>query len=1148
MSSKPSQLGAAAGPAVTPSLESNSVSGPSTSLSAPLASAEAPSIPTSVPSAVSAADHQIGEISDVPIAAPVHAGETSSPSAISGLPSTAPARTLEPSKFLHFGGDKHWLLIKEGIHIMLDRILIKDAAHLLTKCPLYGRLSRLEKRALVLKFATALVQRQPIIRNVLVDTIFLCAHEACEAEAKLEAPPPADKRGKARVPFMQKVLGEAYFEYYGYSDLSDPVAVEAEERGRNLVLQKAAAQTVVETMTKLKTLSLSAPVVSYFSGLAEGGLGRTPAVIYNRDIASVFGMDYFLPPVPTFTVEDEKHLLECIRRDEEDAGKETVFAANLKKAMKLIRQGRVKTEFGDLDISADATALLAAGSPGARVDSLWTPSDGTPTSKSATTAAEPVTKDTGHYLLPSSNLPSGASFFRACDVKADSHKAEGSKKKSVDTPAYTDWWRDLRWINKFCRSGLSSMLNEFFNADRGLLQSWTSSKEIQEADKLKIFSLNAEETCEVIDHQPLWLSLRGMVGSNLFADGMWPITSNDGHLTIVRFRRNDRNRFWFIDKGGMDASTLAGVFLAWLRTMRTSLRDEVGELGNALAANNVEEVSRCIQRHLEAGVVSFMVLKAVSFAIEREAAKAADMLGDLLVLEEERMASQASKKKDKKKKGQGVKPDTEPGASNSAPTQTPPAGSTSHPSSPALKPTEPEEEPLSVDTGALASRVESTVDDDGWEVSKPRKHVGPTPAVVASPAQKPKTLREVERTPVKRVPTKQQPPPAAGILSKAALPVAEPAERRVANGVSKMLPSSPMQVPPPRQASSGARSMEPTVILHNTVPFSPVKASADLHPSDLQPRSQNFVASRLESAPAPRVDIRPAPVGLPEPVALPTVAESLHPSKDIAEAAHLADIGIIRDIFGGSLDASPPRSFGGRMQAPASDPSYGAPAWQLPRESSAPVPQLDSGLWRSDVPNNTEILRGTTGAIWGGGLGLLPTMQAASTAPGPLEGLHDGLGGPTNSSLSNLSAAAPAFVATNHGPAQGHAFDMLAPFSFGSMASAAPSSDAASVPTGLPYLAGDVMSGYNMAIGRRAESALPSAFPGSSAPFLMPPSAATSVFGSGTPFGYPQIPAGTWPGAQQPSHTLSSSGENSTTGAIPALEHLLHQTNAWRMP
>ena len=62
----------------------------------------------------------------------------------------------------------------------MDRILLKDNAHLTAKCPLYGRLSRVEKRALVLRYASALVLKEPLKRDVLVDTVSVCVFEACE--------------------------------------------------------------------------------------------------------------------------------------------------------------------------------------------------------------------------------------------------------------------------------------------------------------------------------------------------------------------------------------------------------------------------------------------------------------------------------------------------------------------------------------------------------------------------------------------------------------------------------------------------------------------------------------------------------------------------------------------------------------------------------------------------------------------------------------------------------------------------------------------------------------------------------------------------------------------------------------------------------
>ena len=106
------------------------------------------------------------------------------------------------------------------MHILLDRLLVKDSNHLVHAVPLYGRLSRVEKRAAIVKFSTALVQREDLIRNILVDTVVMCVFEACDAEGRLEAPVNAERRGgagggaggKQRLPFMQKVIGDAFAE------------------------------------------------------------------------------------------------------------------------------------------------------------------------------------------------------------------------------------------------------------------------------------------------------------------------------------------------------------------------------------------------------------------------------------------------------------------------------------------------------------------------------------------------------------------------------------------------------------------------------------------------------------------------------------------------------------------------------------------------------------------------------------------------------------------------------------------------------------------------------------------------------------------------------------------------------------------------
>jgi hypothetical protein len=62
-------------------------------------------------------------------------------------------------------------------------------------------LSRVEKRAAVVRYASVLVLRLPLNCDVIVDTVCV---RACEQEALLEAPSLEPRRAKPRVPFMQK--------------------------------------------------------------------------------------------------------------------------------------------------------------------------------------------------------------------------------------------------------------------------------------------------------------------------------------------------------------------------------------------------------------------------------------------------------------------------------------------------------------------------------------------------------------------------------------------------------------------------------------------------------------------------------------------------------------------------------------------------------------------------------------------------------------------------------------------------------------------------------------------------------------------------------------------------------------------------------
>jgi hypothetical protein len=224
---------------------------------------------------------------------------------------------VEPVTFTDFGGHhfgpKHWLLVKEGIHIILDRILLKDNTHLTSRCPLYGRLSRVEKRAAVIKYATALVLREPLHRNVLVDTISMCVYEACEQEAILEAPTSLDtRRVKPRVPFMQKgvcvvccgcavprcrqcggclrlfpVMGEAMDELLG-EDVDD----EDLDMIRLLLKQKAPDRVVSDALARMRDIWLGDIVSDFFARLTESD--KPPPVIYCHLVAQAVSARLFL--------------------------------------------------------------------------------------------------------------------------------------------------------------------------------------------------------------------------------------------------------------------------------------------------------------------------------------------------------------------------------------------------------------------------------------------------------------------------------------------------------------------------------------------------------------------------------------------------------------------------------------------------------------------------------------------------------------------------------------------------------------------------------------------------------------------------------------------------------------------------------------
>jgi len=519
-------------------------------------------------------------------------------------PPALPSSASSVSPWVDWRSDdtgKMWLLVKEGIHIILDRILLKDNAHLSAKCPLYGRLSRTEKRAAVLSYASRMVLKKPLRRDVLVDTISMCVFEACEQEAVLEAPNSDSKKSKPRVPFMQKVMGEAMSELLGSSADADDRDVAS-----NLIKQNAGEAVIADAVDRMRDVWMSAQVTMFFDRVAESD--KPSPLVYDVGVEEQLGVQYFLPELPTLTPAAERDLADAIRLDENEAGKETVFAANLKKALKLIRQSRKPGATGeDEDGNAlDVLALPRGGGSSSMGDSV---DDDSHSVGSAGTAESSSTATSG-------GTPSTAG----------------------------EWWLDQAWILRHCHLPAAELGAQLLQAPSVWFSQW---RNMSSDERREVMSLSALETCDVIDHHPLWFSLRGMVGCNLLRDGMWPIISNDGHLSCVHFSKDSRSRFWYVPES-MAITALFPMFMSWARTMSDTLRFELRAMGWALGEGRLDEVSRGVQYQLENAVVSFVLFKIVSRCMQRHAARAAAALADSLIQEE--LAEEAARESKGSKK------------------------------------------------------------------------------------------------------------------------------------------------------------------------------------------------------------------------------------------------------------------------------------------------------------------------------------------------------------------------------------------------------------------------------------------------------------------------------------------------------------------
>ena len=583
--------------------------------------------------------------------------------------SNASSSAAPPPLILLWPGDKLWLLLKEGTHTLLDRILLKDSAH--TR-GIYGRLSRLEKRSAVLKYASALLQRELLVRNVIVDTISACVFDACEAEGRLEAPATGDNASaltkKKRLPFMQKVIGDALAETFAESLVAVSAAaaavaaasaagelppgnaaaageplpgtgtltaaaaadVELAEMVALLQKQKAPCAVISDSLRRLREAWLGVPVSGYLTAVAEARV--LPAVVYCESVAAIFGVDYFLPPLPAFASEDERHLADSIEIDQQEAGKETVFAANLKKALKAVRQSRIKaaqTAAEDDQIAplaAPLAAFLAASAPGTAAATTapitagagsGAPSRGPPFEPHSLDKLEAFLRSKG-VRVPSPPgdppMPPDVAAAAASLPSPISHAVTRARESAPgalpsSAPALPPvavhgplggWWCSLRWAQRHSVRGVptGALLAYICSQPAGWEALWSSRADVCAARRADAAALSAEEVCDMVDHSPLWLSLRGLVGSHLAADQFWPITGIDGLLTVapteaqvpglptlpppisLRITRGDRSRFVTVaDPAKLDAATLAATFIKRVRVLQGGVRAELVELG-----------------------------------------------------------------------------------------------------------------------------------------------------------------------------------------------------------------------------------------------------------------------------------------------------------------------------------------------------------------------------------------------------------------------------------------------------------------------------------------------------------------------------------------------------------------------------------------
>ncbi|CAE7853742.1 unnamed protein product, partial [Symbiodinium sp. KB8] len=118
--------------------------------------------------------------------------------------------------------------------------------------------------------------------------------------------------------------------------------------------QEATSADIARATHRMKTVWLGARCVRFFDSMLSAE--TMPTLIYDGRLAGIHGVEYFLAEIPFIGPNDERHLSDAIHIDEEENGKETVFAKNLKVVL-----GRVKQKKKKSGVNRSNTAIVSTG-------------------------------------------------------------------------------------------------------------------------------------------------------------------------------------------------------------------------------------------------------------------------------------------------------------------------------------------------------------------------------------------------------------------------------------------------------------------------------------------------------------------------------------------------------------------------------------------------------------------------------------------------------------------------------------------------------------------------------------------------------------------------------------------------------------------